>query len=170
MDAVTPEQARSRSQLLASRYPAGADPSTDPPLTELLLDAGELVASLTCRLIAPAVEGEEVPASLVRTAVRAVVLKAEKMEVGERATARARTRAIGELRLREQHAGPWGESYFGPDEAAKAKMLDPDPTMHEALWALATPECRDAWLAIWGGAHAPAGVLIKFDYTRQRSY
>lgn len=165
MDAVTVDEARARSQLLTSRYP---DPDGDDALTELLLDAGEVVAALTCRRIAPATDGTEVPPSLVRTATRAVVLKAEKLAVGERAAARARTKAINDQRLRSISAGPWSESYFGPDEAAKAKMLDPDPVLHETLWALATEGCRETWLAFWGGRNAPAAAPMKFDYTRQR--
>jgi hypothetical protein len=165
VDAPTPDEARRRSSLLTSRYPAGTG---DDPLEALLLDAGEIVAALTCRLIAPATSGTEVPPSLLRTATRAIVLKAEKMATGEGATdAEDREDAIADQRLRSISAGPWSESYFGPDEATKARMLDPDPALNEALWMLATEDCRNAWLALWGGQQPPAAAVTQFDYTTQ---
>lgn len=156
----SPETVRSRSALLQARFPADpVDAEVESSLRELVADTTQLVEALTCRTL-----DTTLPDGLERIAIRAVVLKAESMVT----LAGARESTLKRAGLREQHAGPWGESYFGPEEASKAKVLDPDPPTHEALWALATEACREAWLALWGGKNPPAGVLMTFDYTRQR--
>ncbi|MCA1571152.1 MAG: hypothetical protein LC798_12715 [Chloroflexi bacterium] len=56
------------------------------------------------------------------------------------------------------------EAYFGPGDAKTAKVLDPDPALHEALWALATDECRERWRYEWGMEPEPASAVQTFDW------
>lgn len=157
---VTLEEARTRSPLLTRHY---ASPVADETLEQLLADATLLVGALTCRALVEGAEGEAVPDHLVDLAKRAVVLKAEQMHV-RGGTARSRTAAINAGRLSGFSAGPYSESYFSPEVAAKAKMLDPDPALHEVLWALASSDCRYAWLELWADVPAPAAGAVAYDY------
>jgi hypothetical protein len=167
----TPDQVRERSKLLAAAYPDDDGGENDDALAVSAEDASLIVADLTGRAIGPAeTPGVEVPAHLVNLAVRAVAMKAEQLEVLG-GTARDRRKAIRNANLRSISAGPWSESYFGPEEAAKAQRLDPDPRLHEILWALATEEKRDYWIALWTGVQPPAGAVSSFDWSlRSGSY
>jgi hypothetical protein len=161
----TPEEVRLRSPLLRQLYPAYEG---DAELGLLLDDLAPLIGSLTCRSFAGG-EGTEVPTALYPLAIQVFAMVAESRSLT--GTAKARSSQIGRAGLRSITAGPWSESYFGPEEAEKAQMLWPDADVHGLLWALATQDCRDAWLALWTGTHAPAGVLVGFDYGRvQRRY
>lgn len=157
----TPDQVRSYSALLAERFP-DTGPGDDA-LGLVLEQVAPIVSSLTCRSIGPdGTPGDDVPAWLFPVARRAVALKAEAFP----ATAKARSRKVANSNLRSISAGPWSESYFGPEEAAKARMLDPDPATHEALWALATEECREKWMALWTGEFAPGAAVMEIDWMR----
>lgn len=157
-------EVRQRSALLQSLLPSGVG-TNDEKLREAVLDAKALVESLTCRNL----DASLGDARLDRLAMRAVILKTERIAQGE-ATAQAARRRVSSLQLKSMTAGPYSETYFGPDQAASLKVLDPDPPTHEALWALATPECRDAWLVLWGQAVAPpwSGTQA-FDYGARHS-
>lgn len=158
------EEVRHRSALLQSLLPTGVG-TNDETLREAVLDAKALVESLTCRTL----DGSLGDVRLDRLAMRAVTLKTERIAMGE-ATARARKGSLGNLLLKSMTAGPYSETYFGPDQAATLKVLDPDPSTHEVLWALATPECREAWLVLWGTASpAPWAGTQSFDYGARRS-
>lgn len=163
MDTPTVDDVRARSELLTVRYP---DPAGDDALQLILDDDAPVVSQLTGRSIGPAgTPGEEVPAYLVPVAKRAMTLRAERIGIG--GTAKSRKGVIGSLRLRSFTAGPYSESYFGPGEAQAAKALDPDPAAHELLWALATPEMRDYWTALWTGQQVPAAAVQQFDWTQR---
>lgn len=152
-------EVRQRSAFLQSLLPTGVG-SNDETLREEVLDAKALVESLTCRNLDVSLGDPR----LDRLALRAVTLKTEAIANGE-ALAKARKARLGTQLLKSFSAGPYSETYFGPDQAAALKRLDPDPATHEVLWALATQECRDAWLVLWGISVAPpfAGVQA-FDY------
>lgn len=167
MDTPTAEEVRLRSELLALRYPAD-DEERMAVLQRLLDDDAPVVSELTGRSIGIAgTPGEEVPDYLQPVAVRAMALRAERMTIG--GSAKARTGAVGALSLRSFTAGPYSESYFGPGEAATAKVLDPDPAIHELLWALATEAKREYWLILWGiQARTPGFAVQGFNYRRQR--
>jgi hypothetical protein len=165
---VTAPEARVRSGLLTEDFPPE---DGDEALDALLLSASALVGSLTCR---PLVEGQtdpdgctdcyaEVPDYLVDLAKRAVVMKAEQMQV-RTGSAAARRRGIGVGNLQSFSAGPYSESYFGPDQAGKARYLDPDPALHEVLWALATEACKERWLNLWDGTVTGAVGVVAYDY------
>ncbi len=159
---ISPSDARRESPLLAQLYPDtpySSDVETD--LERLLATATDLVEELTCRILDGTLPQED-----VLLARRAVVLKAEGLATGGTLKARqtALTRAASGG-LRSISAGPWSESYFGPEEATKAKMLSPDSALHEVLWALATEECQQKWLALWGARPAPASGWDAFDYS-----
>jgi hypothetical protein len=164
VDTPTPDEVRPRSELLTARYPDDDGGPNDLKLKALLDDDAPVVSSLTGRIIGPeGTPGEEVPAWLVPVAMRVMALRAERMSVT--GTARARTGVLGSLRLRSFSAGPYSESYFGPGEAATAKVLDPDPAVHELLWALATEEMRRYWLRLWGlGVEDPAVAVQSFEW------
>jgi len=153
------EDVRSRSKLLQERYPADPfDADVEAQLREVVADATALVEQLTCRTM-----DDTVPDNLQRVALRAIVLKSE--QIGEISYSAATVRASANRgRLRSISAGSWSESYFGPTDAQAAKMLDPNPYLHEALWALATPECRESWLALWTGVFAPASAVQSPDW------
>lgn len=155
-------EVRERSPFLQSVLPTGIG-SNDELLREAVLDAKALVESLTCRNLDQSLGDQR----LDRLALRAVTLKTEAIG-GSEATAKARKARLGTQLLKSFSAGPYSETYFGPDQAAALKRLDPDPATHEVLWALATQECRDAWLVLWGLSVAPpfAGVQA-FDYGRR---
>jgi len=133
----------------------------DPDRLQVVLDDdAPVVSELTGRAIGPpGTPGEEVPDYLRPVAIRALALRAERFLVT--GTAEKRTGAIGALALRSFTAGPYSETYFGPGEAASAKTLDPDPAVHELLWALATPEKRAYWLALWGVQEPPAFAQVE---------
>lgn len=155
---------RERSFLLQQLYPE------DPPtaavewrLREVVRDAVAIIESLTGRRLDPTL-----PEGLVRIAVRAVTLKTERMGLAT-ASAKVRRKAISGTRLRSFTAGPYSESYFGPEEASRAKMLDPDPDLNELLWALTTEAKREEWMILWGlKSYAPAFAVQSFDYRRTR--
>lgn len=171
---ITAALIRQRSPLLAARYPAAVpyDPATDA-LAPLVLDSMALVESLTGRDLGLHIGDTALPDAMWPLAWRAVSLKAEALAVVG-GTAKERQTAIKGLALRSFTAGPYSESYFGPGEAQSAGVLDPDPQLHEVLWALATPEMRDYWLRIWGKlVEAPAAAVQQFAWglqTRRRRY
>lgn len=160
------DEVRDRSPLLREKYPVGAaDPQVEGDLDRVVSDAVGLVQSMTCRVL-----DETLPAELVGTAYRAVTLKAEQLAVTGAAKFAEQT-AAGR-RIRSISAGPWSETYFGPDELTGRRgqqqfpMMDPDPRLAEALWALATDECREAFVALIRGQFVPAGQATEFDYRR----
>lgn len=160
----SPSEVRSRSHLLRLLLPPDpVDADVEETLRQAVYDAVALVEQLTCRsLQAPL--GREGVKDLDRLAMRAVVLKTEKMVMQE-GTAVSRKKILGNQLLKSISAGPWSETYFGPEEASKAKVLDTDPALHEVLWALATEECRDQWLFLWGmAAQPPFGAVKAFDW------
>lgn len=172
MDAPSLETVRGASQILSAAFPADADPSTDEALEQRILLACEIVSSLTCRSIGPDAEGEEVPAGKQATATQAVIAKAEQLQIAF-ANAQAATAAYGSGNLQSFSAGPYSESYFGPDAMAKAKKLDPNPLVHQMLWSLATDECRWYWLSTWDPENYPAppeAAAIAYDYGDRPGY
>lgn len=167
MQTPTPDEARARSELLARRFPDDEGGPLDEKLALILGDDAPVVSSLTGRIIGPAgTPGVEVPDWLRPVAQRAMAMRAERHAVT--GAERARRGAIGALRLRSFSAGPYSESYFGPGEAANARVLDPDPAIHELLWALATEEMRAYWLGLWTGAHPPAAGTTEFRWDLRR--
>jgi hypothetical protein len=120
-------------------------------------EAVSLVQSLTGRAL-----DASLPAALRPLALRAVRMKTEKVAL--LGAAKQRSSSITGGNLRSISAGPWSESYFGPGEAASAKVLDPDPALNEVLWALATDDMRDYWRELWGMAVRPAAAVQGFDW------
>ncbi len=167
METPTADEVRERSPLLRERYPAvpGEDPA--PDLLATIEDAAVIVGSLTGRLIAPLEVGEEVPAGLRRIAVRAIARMAELMDT-QMSAEFADVVARGE-RLRGFSAGPYSEQYFAPGElvvkSGRAQM-SPDAQLDALLWALATDEAREEFIALATGVHAPGGAVSNFDYRR----
>lgn len=164
MDLPLPADVRARSTLLTTRYP---DPAGDAALTRLISEAGPLVAELTGRAIGGA-PGEEVPAYLLPLAVRVISIKAEQIDFAFNMDAAARQRVLRRGNLRGFSAGPYSESYFGPQEAVAVKALDPDKATADLLWALATEAKRAYWLALWSGKQSPGNVVTSFDWRRGR--
>lgn len=169
MDAPTIAELRIRSKLLLADFP---DPDGDDALTALRDDAAELVSSLTGRAIGfpPGEDNEEVPASMLNLAKRAVTLIAEQMNVDQGTTAAKRRSAIRGRNLQSFTAGPYSESYFSPQIAIQAKQLNPDPEVNEVLWALATDAKKDEWMFFWGGERAPAAGAVAFEYENRPGY
>jgi hypothetical protein len=156
---VTTLEVRERSEYLTA-----ASPPADPydPLTDALNDevslANVLVGDLTCRAIGPpGTPGAPVPTEKEDLARVAVTMKAEQIYAA-RGTAAAREGGVSAGMLRSISAGPWSESYFGPEDARKANVLDLDPLLAQTLWALAPEECRERWLELWSGVYAPASA------------
>lgn len=186
MNTPTPDEVRARSELLTVRFPAPVVPDPPPPepapdpLAPYIAEATALVMALTGRSFDdidvtggdPPLGGcgwESIPAWQEPQAMRAVVAKIERLALTT--TRKARTTAIGSGNLRSINAGPWGESYFGPEEAAKAHLLDLDLPTHEALWALATECARRYWLMMWGEVKpAPAAAVQAFNYRARDRY
>lgn len=157
---------RDRSDYLKTLFPPDPlDPEVEDALREVVGDATALVESLTCRTLDAALAAD---ARLARLAVRAVTMKAER--VGSIWAAKARRASIRSLALKSFTAGPYSETYFGPEEATSLKALDPDRELHEVLWALATEECRERWLALWTGVHEPASAVQEVAWNRRRRY
>lgn len=159
----TPDEVRAVSPLLVQRYPDDAE--NDAKLQAFLDVLAPIISWLTGRSIGPAdveTPGVEVPDWLKPIAVRVFALRAERDSVSSEA--RRRKTAAGSLRIRSFTAGPYSESYFGPEEAGKIQMLDPEPGLHELLWALATEEKRAYWTALWTGEELPAAAVQAFDY------
>jgi hypothetical protein len=156
---------RSRSRLLQKLYPANPiDPAVESALREDVADSVALVQSLTCRTL-----DQTVPADLVRVALRAVTLKTESIASGN--DVKAATAIAQGRRLRSFTAGPYSESYFAPGELFVKNgvpQLDANPALAEALWALATDDCRDRWLALTTGIQAPAGAVSEFNFNRRQ--
>lgn len=167
MLAPTPEEIRARSAFLSERFPLEEPPADPDPLEPWIEDAAALVASLTCRAIGPeGTPGEAVPAHLEPLAKRAVAMKAERL-AAQLSTSRDRRASVSNPNLRGFRAGSYSEDYFGPDEAAKARRLDPDQQTHEILWAITTEECREAWLALWDpeNSQVPASSISAFEWS-----
>lgn len=153
-------EVRGASELLQDLYPADPfDAAAEAELEAKITTAVALIESLVCGRVLGDLTGND-----RWIALRAVVLKTEQLAV--RGATKQRRRAIRSGNLRSISAGPWSESYFGPEEAAKAKRLDPDPELHEVLWALADEDCRESWLVLWGGQPKPAAAVQSFDYRR----
>jgi hypothetical protein len=143
----------------------------------LMLDEGAALASvLTGRMIGPVDGGEplggcsweDVPAFLRPVALRAVAAMAE-LAVTQWSLS-SRSSAGGRL-LKSISAGPWSESYFGPEEVSGAKVLSPDPATNALLMALLTPCMLAFWRLQWGEEEAQVGfgMAQEFDYWRGRS-
>lgn len=143
---------RLRSELLRTIYPTSPyDAQKEQDLESARVLAISIVESLTCRTL-----DESLSASDQTLALAAVVGKAEQVALAS--TAKASRSRLGFRKLKSISAGPWSETYFGPEEAAKAQMLDADPMLHQVLWALATEECRQKWLELWKGEYAPHAI------------
>lgn len=153
-------EVRERSKLLQLRLPLSdpPDPEVEEELRQVVYDATVLVQSLTGRTLDESLTGD-----LPRLGMMAVRMKSEQLSEGTY-SARARRSAMSRANLRSISAGPWSESYFGPADAAKAQVLDPDPRLHEVLWALATEERREEWIALWRGEYQPMGVAQEFNW------
>lgn len=157
---------RDRSPLLKKTFPANPlDGDVEAALREAVADAASLVEQLTCRRL----DGS-LPEELHRVAVRAVTLKAEQIAVASDAKLVERT--AGGRRLRSISAGPWSESYFAPGELGMKggrPRMDSNDAIDEALWALATEDCRAQFIAEATGKQPPAGAVTEFDYRRRGS-
>jgi hypothetical protein len=165
VETPTADEVRERSPLLRGRYPEAGPNEAD--LDAVIEDSAVVVASLTGRLIEPFPEGVEVPAGLRPTAVRAVARMAEQMDTASSAT-QADADARGR-RLRGFSAGPYSEQYFAPGDLiikGGRPQMSPDVLLDALLWALATEEAQEAWIALATGVMPPAGVVSAFDYRR----
>lgn len=163
MDAPTVEEVRKRSDYLATKFP---DPAGTEELEEWIAAADGLVSSLTGRAIGPESPGEDVPKSLVALAKRVIVVKIEAMVTGLGGNFAERRASVSSGNLQSFSAGAYAESYFGPEVASKAGMLDPNPMIADMLWALATEEKREEWLLKWQGVEAPAAMAQSFDWSQ----
>lgn len=169
MDAPTPDEAREQSAILRAALPS---PSGDAELIVLLQIAASLVSSMTCRKIGEDAVGEEVPAGKRPLADKAVIMKAEQLHTAF-GTVESATEQYSNGNLQSFTAGPYSESYFGPDAMMKAKRLDPNPMVHEILWALATEECRQGWLYIFdpeSNPPPPEAAALAYDYAERPGY
>jgi hypothetical protein len=168
VDAPTPDEIRQHSPLLKDRYPDDAD---DPSLELLVAITAPLVGDMTGRSIGGS-EGEEVPAGKRVIATRAIAMKSEQLDsaVG---TVKGRKRSLGRGNLASFSAGSYSESYFGPDQAMRAKQLDADPLFSELLWSLCTEDKRLYWLAIWDPDNfmvEAEGGVVSFEYGNRPNY
>lgn len=124
---------------------------------------------MTCRKIGEDIledlPGEDVPAFLVPAAKRAVTIKIEQA-FNAWGTAQQRRRSFSAGRVKAFTAGAYSESYFGLEEASKARMLDPDQQVHDLLWSLVTEECRELWLNLWDPDRPdpPMAMAQSFNY------
>lgn len=165
MQTPTPDQLRAQSDLIAAQRPQSD--ANDEVLAGRAAVAAAVVASITGRLILPVEEGEEVPAGLVPLAVQAVAMFVERRLV--RGAAGEAEAAAGGRRLRSFTAGPYSESYFAPGELGTKggrPRMDVDEELDALLWALATDEAREEFIAAASGVQPPAGAATEFDYRR----
>lgn len=156
---VSVAEVRANSPLVKQFFPT--DPynaDEEARLENAVATSAALIEELTGRDL----DDEGLSPNLRALAVRAVVLKTEQMAV--RTRAKTSKGAVTSLSLRSFTAGPYSESYFGPGEAAAAKVLDPNPELHQLLWALATQEMRDYWIGLWTGEYPAAAGVQAFDY------
>lgn len=156
---------RVRSPLLRQRYPVGGADEGD--LLAVIEDASAVVGATTGRKIAPLETGEEIPRGLRGVAVRAVARMAELMD-SESAADAADAESRGR-RLRGFTAGPYSETYFSPGDLIVKNgrpQMSPDPQLDRLLWALATEDARDEWLAVAAGVQRAAASVSEFDYRR----
>lgn len=160
MEAPTLEEVRSRSDYLSTKFPS---PAGDGELTDWLEASVGLVASLTGRAIGE-VAGAEVPTGFLALARRAIVLKIEAMVTSLGGSFAERRSSAGSGNLSSFSAGAYSESYFGPEVAAQAGVLDPNPVVADILWALATEEKKEEWLAKWKGIESPAAMAQSFEW------
>lgn len=167
LNALTVNEVRERSDYLAQKFP---DPAGNEELAEWIAAVDGLLSKMTGRAIGTD-EGEEVPASLVALAKRAVVLKVEQLVTSLGGSFSERRSRVGSGNLASFSAGAYSESYFGPEAASKAGMLDPDPVIADILWALATEDKRAEWIAKWQGIEQPAAMVQSFEWgQRSRGY
>lgn len=165
MEAPTVAELRERSDYLKTRFPDGTG---DAELAEWVAAVDGLLSEMTGRSIGPEAAGEEVPTSLIALAKRAIVMKTEQLVSSLGGNYAERRATIGSGNLASFSAGAYAESYFGPEAASKAGMLDPDPAIADILWALCTDEKRDEWLAKWQGVQQPAAMVQSFEWSQQR--
>lgn len=167
MGPLTADEVRERSDYLSTKFP---DPAGNAELEEWIAVVDGLLSKMTGRAIGTT-EGEEVPTSLLALARRAVVLKIEQLVTSLGGRFAERSSKIGSGNLASFSAGAYAESYFGPEAASKAGMLDPDPVIADILWALATEDARDEWIAKWSGIERPAAMVQAFEWgQRSRGY
>jgi hypothetical protein len=162
MDRPTVDQLQAISPFLLERADADLEP--------LANEAAAIASMLTARIIGP-VSGEtsfgcpfeEVPEWLQPVATRAV---ASMMEVAVNSVSLASRTKAGSKELASFTAGPYSESYFSPEIAAKAMRLHPDQLVNDSLMALLTACARAYWLRVWGVEEAGvgAGAAMQFDY------
>lgn len=178
MDTPTPADLRAASDLLTAKLPDDNGGPNDLKLANRADAAAAIVAELTFRLIGPVTAStvtgytfEEVPPQLVQVAIRAVALMVERLIVtGEPKF--AEQVATGR-RLRGFSAGPYSETYFAPGEFARRGAqqgrppMDPDEQLDAALWALATEDARESFVAWATGVQPPAGAISAFNTNRR---
>lgn len=61
-------------------------------------------------------------------------------------------------------AGPYSETRRSPEEAFKARMLNPWPFLNRLLWGLLSPDMLDYWNAFFGGSTPPAFGVTEMDW------
>lgn len=169
----SPEQLRAQSALLTKRFPHG-DPG-DEELELLASITSVLVGAMTGRelggytaLIPPS---EPVPPAMMPLAIRDIAMKTEQLVLAT-GTAKDRKRSVNRANMAGFHAGHYSETYFGPKQALHEQRLDPDPLLHELLWALCTPAMQVYWLQFWDPKNFPAGqaTIESFDYGNRPNY
>jgi hypothetical protein len=168
VDTPTPDQLRADSDLLTDKLPDDNGGPHDLKLAARAELAAAVVASITGRQIDPIEEGVEVPPGMVSLAIHAVARMVERRII-QGAAQLAENTASGRL-LRSFSAGPYSESYFAPGELTSKNgrpQMDGDPDLDDTLWALATDDARDEWIAWATGVQAPAGVISAFNYNRR---
>lgn len=161
MDAPTAAELYAQSRLLQALY-ADAD---GEEIARLTSEAVALVLGRCCMNV-PA----DVPEGKEAVATRAFRLKLEELALGaDPARTQVAIIRAGSGGLRSISAGTWSESYFGPGDSLAAGVLSANPALHEALRALMSDDCWQAWLAESTGQHVPFSKVVQPRYAGRRA-
>ena len=145
-----------------SGYSGGCD-----PLKSTIDVTLPMLSALTCRDF---VTGSDIPAHLLPTAVLAVTLYVEQLVYGTDPQNRSGAMSSAAGNLRSFTAGPYSESYFGPNEVKfEWNRLNPDPVLNSMLLALITPECLANRMAAANGEFPPSFAIQEVDWRTSRA-
>jgi hypothetical protein len=137
---------------------AGIDYAVDSPdPLQILVDrAADYVADVTGRPLG------SMPVEYVTTANEAIQLRVEQLAFKSQED---QVETVSDFDVIQSFgAGSYNESRRDMKEVAEAKLINPNPHLHDLLWRMTTADKKDEWWERWGMT-PPAFEVTEVDWT-----